>query len=349
MTLVDERIRDVQVAAYTVPTDQPEADGTFAWDSTTIVVVTASAGDTVGTGWTYGPVACRTAVAELLRPVITGRSALDVPGCWKAMVDGVRNAGRPGIAGYAISAVDIALWDLKARLLELPLHHVLGAVRDEVPLYGSGGFTTYDHETLTDQLSGWVEGQGFSRVKIKIGDSWGTNTDRDLDRVMSARKAIGDSAELFVDANGAYTTKQAIRLARPFSEHGVTWFEEPVSSDDLNGLREVRDQTVIDVAAGEYGSDLTYFQRMCAAGAVDCLQTDVTRCGGISEFLRIAAVAAAHAPADLGSLRTPRPRPRRCRHPQPAPPRVVPRPRPHREPAVPRRPAARPRSTAPAG
>ena len=294
MTSSDATIRDVQATAYRVPTDQPEADGTLAWDSTTIVVVTVAAGSTVGTGWTYGPAACAAVVSELLGPVVTGRPVLDVGGCWQTMVDTVRNAGRAGVAGYAISAVDVALWDLKARLLDLPLHRLLGAVRGEVPLYGSGGFTTYDPHALAAQLTGWVEGQGFARVKIKIGESWGTRASRDLDRVRQAREVVGDDVELYVDANGAYTPKQAIRLADSLTEHGVSWFEEPVSSDDLAGLSQVCGHIQPDVAAGEYGSDLTYFRRMCAAGAVDCLQADATRCGGITEWLRVAAVAAAH-------------------------------------------------------
>jgi L-alanine-DL-glutamate epimerase-like enolase superfamily enzyme len=193
----------------------------------------------------------------------------------------------------AISAVDTALWDLKARLLGLPLHRLLGAVRPEVPVYGSGGFTTYDEQQLSDQLEGWVRA-GIPRVKIKIGESHGRRTDRDVQRVRQARSVIGRDVELFVDANGGYDAKQAVRLFEQVAEADVRWFEEPVSSDDLAGLRRVRDALEVDVAAGEYGYDLTYFTRMVSAGAVDCLQVDVSRCGGITEFQRAAAMAAGH-------------------------------------------------------
>jgi L-alanine-DL-glutamate epimerase-like enolase superfamily enzyme len=160
-------------------------------------------------------------------------------------------------------------------------------------VYGSGGFTTYDEGQLDAQLRGW-RAQGIPRVKIKIGESWGGAEGRDLERVAAAREAIGPDAELFVDANGGYSVGQAVRVAAALEFHGVTWFEEPVSSDDLAGLRTVRERAAADVTAGEYGYDLAYFAGMTAAGAVDCLQVDVTRCGGITELLRVAAVAAAH-------------------------------------------------------
>ncbi len=290
--VTDARIDSVEVSAYTVPTDAPEADGTISWDSTTMVLVRTRSGDVEGMGWTYGPTACATLVKDELADVVNGRNAMDVAGASQAMIRAVRNAGRPGIAGYAISAVDVALWDLKARLLDIPLHHLLGAVRTEVPVYGSGGFTTYDERQLRDQLGHWALEQAIPRVKIKIGESWGAEPGRDLERMRQARATIGEHTELFVDANGGYTRKQAIRVMAAAADLDVRWFEEPVSSDDLDGLREVRDAVSADVTAGEYGYDVYYFRRMCAAGAVDCLQADVSRCGGISEFVRVAAVAA---------------------------------------------------------
>lgn len=287
-------VESVAASAYVVPTDQPEADGTIAWDSTTLVLVQVHAGGETGTGWTYGSTACATVVEHDLAPVILGRDALAPRASWVAMVRALRNIGRPGVAGMALSAVDLALWDLAARLLDQPLHRLLGSVRDEVPVYGSGGFTTYDEERLVEQLSGWVHDDGIPRVKIKIGESGGTCEERDLRRIGQARAAIGPGTELYVDANGGYSVGQARRMAERFAQHDVRWFEEPVSSDDLDGLREVRAGCAADVAAGEYGSDLVYFERMCAAGSVDCLQVDITRCGGPTELLRVAAVAAAH-------------------------------------------------------
>ncbi|MDJ0354979.1 enolase C-terminal domain-like protein [Paenarthrobacter sp. PH39-S1] len=290
----DPAITGLEAAVYEVPTDAPEADGTFAWDSTTVVLVRVQAGGCEGLGWTYAPAGCAQLITGLLAPVVTGRAAFDTGACALAMLQAVRNANRSGAVGYAISAVDCALWDLKARLLDVPLHRLLGAVRDRVDIYGSGGFTSYSSAQLEQQLSGWVERENIPRVKIKIGQDRGTNIFRDRERMRQTRRIIGDDVELFVDANGAYTAKQAIRLLQSTPELGVVWFEEPVSSDDLAGLRHVRAVVSADVAAGEYGTDLYYFLRMCQAEAVDCLQLDVSRCGGITEWQRIAALAAAH-------------------------------------------------------
>jgi L-alanine-DL-glutamate epimerase-like enolase superfamily enzyme len=283
----------VTATVYEIPTDRPEADGTLAWSSTTLVIAHVTGGGRTGLGYTYGSGACKPLIEGELAAAVTGHVVLDTGAALQAMVRAVRNVGRPGLVSYAISAVETALWDLKGTLLGVPVCSLLGAVRDTVPVYGSGGFTTYDAAAARAQLERWTGDLAIPRVKIKIGESWGTAQARDLARIAFARNVIGPETELYVDANGGYTRKQAVRMARAMAEHDVTWFEEPVSSDDLDGLREVRDQVDPDVTAGEYGYDLTYFARMVDAEAVDCLQVDVTRCGGITEWLRAAAVAAA--------------------------------------------------------
>ena len=288
----DQPISGLQVDAYTIPTDAPEADGTLTWSETTIVVVHARSGTATGLGYTYADLATAKLIDSKLASVVEGLDSLSPPDAWRAMVRAIRNLGRPGICSMAIAAVDVALWDLKARLLEVPLCTLLGGVRDRVAIYGSGGFTSYDDERLQRQLAGWVE-KGIPRVKMKVG----AQPDRDAARVRLARAAIGEEAELLVDANGAYSVRQALSLARAFTEQsGVSWFEEPVSSDDLAGLRAVREgvPSGMSIAAGEYGYDAPYFERMLAANAVDVQQADVTRCGGITELLRVDAICHAH-------------------------------------------------------
>ena len=287
-------VRDITTAFYVIPTDAPEADGTLAWDATTMVLASVQAGAAKGIGWTYGAAAAHSVITDTLAGAVVGRSALDVPAAAEAMARAVRNIGRPGIAATAISAVDIALWDLKARLLSCPLPRLLGQVHGSVPVYGSGGFTSYNGGQTREQLASWVEKDHIPRVKIKIGESWGGDQRRDLERVALAREVIGPDTELYVDANGGYTVGQAVRVAGEMARYGVSWLEEPVSSQDLAGLAAVRRQVLPDVAAGEYSWSLADSARLIAAGAVDCLQLDVTRCGGITEFLRGSALAAAH-------------------------------------------------------
>ncbi len=284
-------VESVRVSAFRIPTASPEADGTLTWDATTMVVVEPTAAGRTGFGYTYADAATARLIRDSLVGVVEGRDALDTPGVWSAMRNAVRNLGRPGVASMAISGVDISLWDLKAKILGLPLARLLGQVRAELPVYGSGGFTSYTTTELVDQLVGWVR-TGMSMVKMKIG----RDAQQDLTRVESVRRAIGD-ARLFVDANGAYSRQQALDFAWRVRDEGVTWLEEPVPSDDLDGLRSLRERCPpgMEVAAGEYGYSLGYFAGMLAAQAVDVMQADVTRCGGISEFLRVAAVCAANS------------------------------------------------------
>jgi L-alanine-DL-glutamate epimerase-like enolase superfamily enzyme len=284
------RVERLKVSAFKIPTDAPESDGTFAWDSTTLVLVEAEAAGNTGIGYSYADTAAAALIKDTLAEVVRGRDAMAVPGHWVAMVQAIRNLGRPGIASMAIAAVDTALWDLKARILDVPLVTLFGAVRDGVPVYGSGGFTSYSVAKLQQQLGGWSD-NGIARVKMKIG----RDPERDIERVRAAREAIGPGTELFVDANGAYSRKQALAMAEAFDEFGVSWFEEPVSSDDLAGLRLLRDRAPpgMNIAAGEYGYDLRYFRRMLKAGAVDVLQADATRCAGFTEFLKVDALCEA--------------------------------------------------------
>jgi len=284
-TRVQAPVASLRVSAYTVPTDEPESDGTAEWDSTTIVVVEASGGGETGIGYTYAPAAAGALVEEKLGELARGRDALAPGQTWAALASALRNAGRPGIAFCALSAVDQALWDLKARLLGLPLVDLLGRVRDEAPVYGSGGFTSYSLDRIREQLGGWVA-QGIPRVKVKVS----REPARDPHRLDAARRAIGDETELYVDSNGALARKQALLWAERFArEWGVTWHEEPVSSADFEGLRLLRDRAPLEIAAGEYAYVPADFRNLL--GCVDCLQADVTRCGGITGFLRAGALA----------------------------------------------------------
>ena len=279
-------IDHVAVRACKLPTARvPESDGTLAWNSTTIVIAEVSAGGVTGIGYSYVDAAAAAIIEHVLAGVIHGGDPFAIPGLHARMVRAVRNHGSAGVCACAISAVDIALWDLKARLLELPLAALLGAARTEVPAYASGGFTSTPINALEREVREY-EAAGYTRVKIKIG----RDAALDYDRVRAVRAAV-PSLQLMVDANGAYTAKQALAVARMFGENGVVYFEEPVSSDDLDGLHLVREHAGMDIAAGEYGYDTRYFLRMLGAGAVDSLQADATRCLGVTGFLAAAQLA----------------------------------------------------------
>jgi L-alanine-DL-glutamate epimerase-like enolase superfamily enzyme len=284
----EPRIVRVEASAYRIPTDAPESDGTLEWDNTTLVLAEVSAGGQTGVGCSYCSATAAGIITDTLADHLKGKPAFSIPALWEAMVGAVRNIGWRGVAANAISAVDIALWDLKARLLDVPLCELLGRAQDRIEVYGSGGFTSYANARLVEQLGGWAKEQSCRAVKMKVG----RHPEDDVKRVCAASRAIG-KARLFVDANGAYSRKQALRLAAEFAEFGVGWFEEPVSSDDLEGLRLLRDRApaVMDIAAGEYGYEHFYFRRMLEAGAVDVLQIDCTRCCGYSGFLAAATIA----------------------------------------------------------
>lgn len=286
-------VESVEVAAYTVPTSQqPESDGTLEWDSTTIVVVHAAAAGETGTGYSYTHPAAARLIADDLAGLVEGMDALSVEASWEAMRASVRNVGACGLAASAYSAIDTALWDLKARILDVSLGTLLGARADATPLYGSGGFTSMTIDDLRAQLASWVHDQGIPRVKMKVGRHAGD----DPQRVREARDAIGPSTELFVDANGGYGRKQAMAMAQRFADEHVVWFEEPVSSDDREGLRLLRDRAPggMDIAAGEYGWGVVHFRDLIAAKAIDVAQPDATRCGGYTGFLRVAAFCDAY-------------------------------------------------------
>ena len=283
-------IEKITVSAYTIPTDLPESDGTFAWSSTTMVLVELQAGGHSGLGYTYGDTATGRVISDTLAKAVLGLDPLDIPAAHLAMRQSLRNLGRSGIGAMALSAVDVGLWDLKAKLLGLSIADLLGRCRSQVPIYGSGGFTSYTISQLEKQLAGWVE-LGIPRVKMKVGRQPASDPER-VRRAKEAIASVADSAQLMVDANGAYTPKQAIALAREYEAQGVIWFEEPVPSSDpkfMADLAYIRAHTSLDVAGGEYGYQLDDFQRLLPV--LDVLQADATRCQGITGFLQASNAA----------------------------------------------------------
>lgn len=290
-TRVGARVERLGVRTFTVPTEEPESDGTLEWDSTTMACVEAGADGETGIGYTYGDASVATFVRSKLVDEVEGADALAPQAAWASMQRAIRNAGRPGVGAMAVSAVDVALWDLKARLLGLPLADLLGRFHEAVPVYGSGGFTSYDDDRLREQLRTWAVEMAIPRVKMKVA----RDPDSDPHRLEVAREAVGDGTELLVDANGAFARKQALYWAGRYADYGVTYLEEPVTSEDREGLRWLRDHGPpgVAIAAGEYEWDLAQLGDL--SGCVDILQADVTRCGGITNMLRADGICKARA------------------------------------------------------
>ena len=304
---LDAVVAAVEVDCYRIPTDAPEADGTLSWQATEMVVVHLQAGGPKGLetgsekrpekrqvkGLGFSFTAARPAAALIkhqLQDCLIGKSVFDIPARWTEMNHRLRNAGRPGLGLMAIAALDQALWDLKAKLLQLPLPALLGQAQPSVRAYGSGGFTTYSDAQLTHQLERWL-GQGFRSVKIKIG----ADAAQTEHAIALARQVIGPDIQLMVDLNGACQQSDALALAHRLAPYNLCWLEEPVSSDDLAGLHWLRNRVPAGtaIAAGEYGWDSIYFRRMLEAQAVDVLQADATRCG-YTGFLQAAALCQAY-------------------------------------------------------
>lgn len=277
-------ITALDVRAFTVPTATPESDGTLQWDATTMVYVEVHGGGRSGIGFTYADVSTAKLIESLFSGTVVGEDAMAIGARWNDMYAKARNLGHDGITSMAVSAIDVALWDLKGKLLGVPTYTLLGAARASVPVYGSGGFTAYSTRQLCDQLTGWVS-DGIARVKMKVG----RDAKADLERVTAARNAIGVAAELFVDANGAYSVQQAVAQARYFAQQRITWFEEPVFREDYVGTRQVREHAPpgMEISDGEYGYGLYQFARMIEAGMLDVLQADATRCGGFSGLMAV--------------------------------------------------------------
>ncbi len=278
------RIDAVEVMAYKIPTATPESDGTLKWGATTLVYVEVQAAGETGIGFTYADLGTAKLIESLLRDTLVGTDALQIGARWNDMYGKARNLGHDGITSMAVSAVDVALWDLKGKLFGVPAYALFGAVREHVPIYGSGGFTAYSQPQLCEQLAAWVE-NGIPRVKMKVG----RDPLADVERVAAARRAIGMDAQLFVDANGAHTVQQALAQAQHFAEQGVTWFEEPVFREDYVGTRHVREHSPpgMEISDGEYGYGVYQFARMIGAEMLDVLQADATRCGGFSGLLAV--------------------------------------------------------------
>ena len=224
------------------------------------------------------------------KELLVGENPLWVEKLWDDLFWCIRGVGRKGLAFCALSAVDIALWDLKAKHFNVPLYQLLGPYTESVPVYGSGGWTHFDLDELVAEQTHYVE-RGFKAVKMKVGKDFGKREREDIERLAAVRDAVGDDIEIYVDANNGYYAKQAIYMGKAFEEYGVGWFEEPVLADDIDGLAAVAKAIDIPVATGEHEYTKYGFKDLIARGGADIVQPDVARVGGVTEWLKVAHLA----------------------------------------------------------
>ena len=243
-----------------------------------------------GLGLGGGAQAAREVIERTLKPILVGQNPLHIEKIWDDLFWAVRGVGRKGLAFCAISAVDVALWDLKAKFFEVPLYQLLGPYTEVVPIYGSGGWTHFNLDELLAEQSGYVE-RGMKSVKMKVGKDFGQSEQEDIQRLAAIREAVGDDIEILIDANNGYYAKQAIRMAKAFEPYRVGWFEEPVLADDIEGLAAVARAIDIPVATGEHEYTKYGFKDLIARGGADIVQPDVGRVGGITEWLKVAHLA----------------------------------------------------------
>lgn len=231
------------------------------------------------------------AITDLLAPIVEGEDPHDTERLWRGMFDGTVQIGRKGVMLRAISAVDIALWDIKAKDAGLPLHKYLGANSDSVPSYASGGYYRDDKGTegLREELGAYVD-RGHDVVKMKVGRR---SFEEEVERVRAARETIGDERTLLLDANGKWSNKrEAVAICRAFAEYDPYFIEEPVMPDSVQLMARVNDALSYPVAAGELEFSRYGFMQLLDANAVGIVQPDVTVVGGITEFLKVAHTAA---------------------------------------------------------
>jgi L-alanine-DL-glutamate epimerase-like enolase superfamily enzyme len=289
-------IAAVEATALSIPLARPTriATRTVLAREFVLVFVEDDAGHR-GVGYTYagtvGGRLVRDAVLDTLRPLLIGKPADLIEQHWSAMYQDTLLIGRRGAVLRAISAVDIALWDLLGQATGLPLYRLLGGFRDDVPAYASGGYYRDEDpiRSITAEMQRYVE-LGFSDAKIKVG---GASLEVDVERVRAAREVLGPGRRLALDANNAYkSVPEALRAARAFQKYDPWWFEEPLSPDNVVGHADLARQIEVPVATGEIHQTRWDFRGLIEARSAAILQPDAGVLGGVSEWLKVAHAAA---------------------------------------------------------
>lgn len=260
----------------------------------TIVRITTDQG-LEGFGVTYhevGGEATKSLIINNIAPKLIGRDPLETEVIWQEMFHYLRGIGRKGLMFCALSAVDIALWDLKGKIFEIPLYRLLGGNKTKIPVYGSGGWTSYSDEHLVEEMKGIVA-QGYQIIKFKVGVNGGDTPLKDVERVRKVREAVGPDIKILLDANNCWDAATAVQFANRVREYNISLLEEPVFADDIRGLAKFKRGTDIPLATGEHEYTKFGARDLVLNEAADIIQCDGTRAGGYTEMLKIAAITQA--------------------------------------------------------
>jgi L-alanine-DL-glutamate epimerase-like enolase superfamily enzyme len=285
---------DVHLVSSAVPAGIADATRKVETIGFVIVRITTDQG-LEGVGVTYhevGGEATREVIRRNIAPKLIDRDPLETEAIWQELFHHLRGIGRKGLTFCALSAIDIGLWDLKGKIVGLPVSRLLGGNRTRVPVYASGGWTSYDDDQLVDEMRGMVA-RGFGAIKFKVGFGGGQQLARDVERVRKVREAVGPGIRLLVDANNCFDAATAIQLANRIREFDITLFEEPVFADDIPGLARFRRGTDIPLATGEHEYTKFGVRDLLLAEAADFVQVDGARAGGYTEMLKCAALTQA--------------------------------------------------------
>lgn len=285
------KITRISSEEYRWPRHKPISNGKHTYTHTGVcfVKVETDAGVT-GVGLSTGGAIVRAAIDQFARQLV-GEDPIDVERLWHTMWI-PKLSGRRGMTTRAISGIDIALWDLRAKVANMPLYKMLGGFRDRMPTYIAGGY--YEPGKGLKELAAEMAdnvAMGARAIKMKIG---AVSINEDVERVKTVRQAIGPDVKLLVDANCAYRHWEAIRIARRIEDYDIYWFEEPVAPDDYEGHRKIAAATSIPIATGENEYTRYGFRDLIEHNAAAILNADANILGGVTEFMKVAALAQAH-------------------------------------------------------
>ena len=289
---MNNTIKKVEVFAPVFKAENPPFDSSFIlrnMGNIAVRVVTEDGLD--GFGMTFGEPIAQYIIDNLVEEVV-GKDALANEDIWNDMFRQIRSSGRKGAALLGMSAIDIAIWDLRGKILGQPIYKLLGGTNRKILCYASVGFLSMAEDEVVEKSLDLIS-EGYKILKIKVGYDNGQNVKADAARIEKVRKAIGNDIEIIVDANGIYDCQSAIRFIRATADLDICLFEEPVHADDLLGLRRIRDTALVPIASGENEYTKYGCRDMLLAEAVDVMQFDITRVGGFTEFNKVSAMAQA--------------------------------------------------------